>query len=152
MQVDETNVPELSIGDSALVKIDAFPKTTFTGQVTEIGNSAIRPASSQAVTGQQAAVDFEVVITLDNPPITLRPDLSATAEIIVDTRTDVTAIPIIALTVRPASDTLSQTSREENKASNTAIMVGARPTELELDGVFRLRGGRASFVPKSAFR
>ncbi|HCR04155.1 MAG TPA: efflux RND transporter periplasmic adaptor subunit [Gemmatimonadetes bacterium] len=147
VQVDETNVPELSIGDSALVKIDAFPKTTFTGQVTEIGNSAIRPASSQAVTGQQAAVDFEVVITLDNPPITLRPDLSATAEIIVDTRTDVTAIPIIALTVRPASDTLSQTSTEENKASNTAIMVGALPTEPEDDGVFRLRGGRASFVP-----
>jgi HlyD family secretion protein len=147
VQVDETNVPELSIGDSALVKIDAFPETTFTGQVTEIGNSAIRPASSQAVTGQQAAVDFEVVITLENPPVTLRPDLSATAEIIVDTRTDVTAIPIIALTVRPASDTLSQTSREENKASNTAIMVGTRPTEPELDGVFRLSGGRASFVP-----
>ena len=147
VQVDETDVPELSIGDSALVKIDAFPEATFTGQVTEIGNSAIRPASSQAATGQQAAVDFEVVIILENPPVTLRPDLSATAEIVVDTRTDVTAIPIIALTVRPASDTLSQASREENKASNTAVLVGARPTEPEIEGVFRLSGGRASFVP-----
>jgi len=147
VQVDETNVPELSIGDSALVKIDAFPEATFTGQVTEIGNSAIRPASSQTMTGQQTAVDFEVVITLENPPVTLRPDLSATAEIVVDTRTDVTAIPIIALTVRPASDTLSQASREDNNVPNTAIVVGARPTGPELDGVFRLSGGRASFVP-----
>ena len=143
VQVDETDVPELSIGDSARVKVDAFPETSFTGKVTEIGNSAIRPASS----GQQAAVDFEVVVTLENPSVTLRPDLSATAEIVVDTRTDVAAIPIIALTVRPASDTLSQASREENMASNTAVMVGARATEPELDGVFRLIGGRASFVP-----
>ena len=147
VQVDETDVPELSIGDSAGVKIDAFPETSFAGTVTEIGNSAIRPASSQAATGQQAAVDFEVVITLDNPSVALRPDLSATADIVVDTRTDVTAIPIIALTVRPASDTLSRDAREEKDASNAAVSVGARPTEPELEGVFRLSGGRASFIP-----
>jgi len=37
VQVDETDVPELSIGDSARIKIDAFPETIFTGQVAEIG-------------------------------------------------------------------------------------------------------------------
>ena len=147
VQVDETDVPELSIGDSARVKIDAFPEMSFTGQVTEIGNSAIRPASSQTATGQQAAVDFKIVITLENPPVALRPDLSATADIVVDTRTDVTAIPIIALTVRPASDTLSRASREASKVSNTAVRVGPRPSEPELEGVFRLSGGRASFIP-----
>jgi len=147
VQVDETGVPELSIGDSARVKIDAFPEASFIGKVTEIGNSAIRPASSQAATGQQAAVDFEVVITLDNPPVALRPDLSATADIVVDSRTDVTAIPIIALTVRPASDTLSRASRAENKEANTEVTVGAITSEPELEGVFRLSGGRASFIP-----
>ena len=139
VQVDETDVPELAIGDSARVKIDAFPGDTFIGQVTEIANSAIR--------GQQAAVNFEVVITLASLPVVLRPDLSATADIVVDTRTGVTAIPIIALTVRPASDTLPQSSRNTNTASTTAVSVGADPAEQELEGVFRLSGGRASFVP-----
>ena len=139
VQVDETDVPELAIGDSARVKIDAFPGDTFIGQVTEIANSAIR--------GQQAAVNFEVVITLASLPVVLRPDLSATADIVVDTRTGVTAIPIIALTVRPASDTLPQSSRDTNTASTTAVSVGADPAEQELEGVFRLSGGRASFVP-----
>lgn len=147
VQVDETDVPELAIGDSANVKIDAFPETSFTGRVTEIGNSATRPASSQATTGQQAAVDFEVVITLDNPLVALRPDLSATADIIVDTRADATAIPIIALTVRPASDTLSRAARERNESSEAEIRVGARASEPELEGVFRMNGGRASFIP-----
>src|SRR6185436_5028502 len=92
VQVDETDVPELSLGDSAEVKIDAFPDRTFTGRVTEIGNSAIRPPSSQtAGAQQQAAIDFEVVITLDDPPVTLRPDLSATADVVTDTRTNVVA-------------------------------------------------------------
>ena len=153
VQVDETDVPELSIGDSVRVKVDAFPKASFTGKVTEIGNSAIRPASSQAATGRQAAVDFEVVITLENPPVALRPDLSATADIVVDSRTDVTAIPIIALTVRPASDTLSRASREESKASNTEVTVGSKhvrtgtrrrfPAERR-QGEFHTGGGRDS--------
>jgi HlyD family secretion protein len=108
VQVDETDVPELAVGDSAEVKIDAFPNQTFTGRVTEIGNSAIRPPSSQAAGAQQqqAAIDFEVVITLDNPPVTLRPDLSATADVVTDTRTHVLSVPIIALTVRSKADTL----------------------------------------------
>src|SRR5205085_12309384 len=94
VQVDETDVPQISLGDSADVKIDAFPNQTFTAHVTEIGNSAIRPPSSQAATGtQQAAIDFEVVLTLDHPPATLRPDLSATADIVTDSRTSALSIP-----------------------------------------------------------
>ena len=146
VQVDETDVPELSIGDSARITIDAFPADTFSGWITEIGNSAIRPPSPQAAGGQQAAIDFEVVITLDDPPVVLRPDLSATAEIVTDTRANVLAIPIIALTVRPASDTLPEDQREPRGAA------GGQPsaensTEPELEGVFRARGRRVSYVP-----
>ena len=146
VQVDETDVPELSIGDSARVSIDAFPGDTFAGIVTEIGNSAILPPSSQTTTGQtQAAIDFEVVITLKDPPVILRPDLSATADIITDTRTDVTAIPIIALTVRPASDTAAQTDAER-KETDAAISAG-EAAEDEIEGVFKVSGDRVSFIP-----
>ena len=146
VQVDETDVPQLSIGDSARVNIDAFPADTFAGTVTEIGNSAIRPPSSQTTTGQtQAAIDFEVVITLANPPVILRPDLSATADIVTDTRTNVTAIPIIALAVRPATDTIVQTDAERKK---TAAAIGSGETAgAEIEGVFKVSGDRVAFIP-----
>ncbi|HSH74814.1 MAG TPA: efflux RND transporter periplasmic adaptor subunit, partial [Longimicrobiales bacterium] len=85
VQVDETDVSRISLGDSAAVRIDAFPDRDFVGRVSRIGNSAIT-APSQQTSGQQAAIDFEVVLTLDPSDAVLRPDLSATADIVVDTR------------------------------------------------------------------
>ena len=57
-------------------------------------------APRQQTSGQQAAIDFEVVITLDPTDVDLRPDLSATADIVTETRKDALSVPIIALTVR----------------------------------------------------
>ena len=100
VKVDETDVARISIGDSAQVQIDAFPDTTFTGHVVEISNSSVKGA-----TGQQTdqAIDYEVTIRLDNAPAETRPDFSATAKIVTDTRRDALSIPIIALTVREDS-------------------------------------------------
>src|SRR5207247_883608 len=82
VQVDETDVVRLHLGDSVEVTIDAFPDTTFIGRVTKVSNSAILTAAS-AVGGAQSdrAVDYEVEITLSNPPPEVRPDLSATAHL-----------------------------------------------------------------------
>ncbi|MEX2466917.1 MAG: efflux RND transporter periplasmic adaptor subunit [Gemmatimonadota bacterium] len=135
VRVDETDVPRIALGDSATIRIDAFPDRRFTGRVTEVGNSAITPPSQQAA-GQQAAIDFEVVLTLDEPEVELRPDLSATADIVVATRDDVLAIPIIALTVRAGSEADSTSS------SGT----GADAPD-DQEGVFVVREGRVRFVP-----
>ncbi|NNK63832.1 MAG: efflux RND transporter periplasmic adaptor subunit [Gemmatimonadetes bacterium] len=129
VQMDETDVPRLALGDSAEVDIDAFPDQTFTARVTEIGNSAIRPPSQNAASGQQQAIDFEVVLTLDPTDVELRPDLSATASIVTDMRDDAVAVPIIALTVREDS---------------TRAATGDTP---ELEGVFVVEAGTASFRP-----
>src|SRR4030088_1051096 len=98
VKVDETDVARIALGDSAVIQIDAFPDTTFLGKVTKISNSAVKAAA----TGQNAdqAVDYEVTIQLLNTPTETRPDFSATAKIITDTRKHVLSIPIIALTVR----------------------------------------------------
>lgn len=134
VQVDETDVPRVSLGDSATVRIDAFPTRTFTGRVTQIGNSAIRPPTQQAA-GQQAAIDFEVVITLDPTDVELRPDLSATADIVTDISPDAVSIPIIALTVR-----------EPERDTADAAAAARRDTPDE-EGVFVVKEGKVSFTP-----
>jgi len=100
VKVDETDVSRISVGDSAVVQIDAFPDTTFIGRVVEISNSSVRAAGAAAAPQGDQAIDYEVTIELVNAPEDTRPDFSATAKIVTDMRTKVLSIPIIALTVR----------------------------------------------------
>ncbi|MDZ4674495.1 MAG: efflux RND transporter periplasmic adaptor subunit [Gemmatimonadota bacterium] len=133
VKVDETDVVKLEINDSVQVEIDAFPDTSFSGRVTEISNSAQLTA---AATGDRA-VDFDVEITLDNPPSDIRPDLSTTARIITETRNQVLSVPIIALTVRAHEDLPN-----EFKAAGQPAGKG-----VDREGVFLVRNGVATFVP-----
>lgn len=137
VQVDETDVPKIALGDSASVRIDAFPDETFVGRVTEIGNSAIRPPSQQAA-GQQAAIDFEVVLTLDSTDAPLRPDLSATADVVTEMRRDVLAVPIIALTVREPK------KEEADSAAPASAPRDGEDTDVE--GVFVVVDGVVTFT------
>lgn len=145
VQVDETDIPEISLDDSASVRIDAFPKTEFTGHVTEIGNSAIRPPTQQA-SGQQAAIDFEVVITLDPTDADLRPDLSATADIVTERRDSVLAVPIIALTVRDRSEIEGDSAKADSAAQAAAAAAGSDENN-DVEGVFVVHAGKAVFTP-----
>jgi HlyD family secretion protein len=130
VKVDETDVSRISIGDSTVVQLDAFPDTTFVGRVVKISNSSVRGAAATS-TGDQA-IDYEVTIRLLNPPKDTKPDFSATAKIITDMKTNVLSIPIIALTVR------------ENEALNNAdtAQVPGRPRttkqigKKDVEGVF----------------
>lgn len=147
MEVDETDVPEIAVGDSAVLELDAFPDQVFSGRVTEIGNSAIVPPSTTAGTGQTAAIDFEVVLTLDDPAVALRPDLSATADIVTATRRAVTSIPIISLTVRQNDE--EEDAEEDEEASQNQRPQGpvARGQQVrEIEGVFVVRDGTAHFT------
>ncbi len=130
VKVDETDVARISVGDSALIQIDAFPDTTFIGRVVEISNSSVTKAAG-ANTGDQA-IDYEVRVQLLNPPIDTRPDFSATAKIVTASRTKVLSIPIIALTVR---------ENEKLPNADTAVTVGrAQPAKevgkRDVEGVF----------------
>lgn len=135
VQVDETDIPSLSLGDSASIELDAFPNISFTGQITEIGNSAILPPSVSG--SQQTTIDFEVVITLDETSVELRTDLSATAQIVTDRRKAVVVIPIIALTVRDREEV------EGGEASGSAPRASGDFDDVE--GVFLVNEGIVSF-------
>ncbi len=104
IQVDETDIVSVQMGQSADVSIDAIPKQTFKAIVTEIGDNAIvrstGVSTSQQTTASQEAKDFKVVVTLQDPPPNIRPGLSATAKITTATRSNALVIPIQALTLR----------------------------------------------------
>ena len=138
IEVDETDVPQIAVGDSASLEIDAFPDTSFAGTVTKIGNSSLRPRTA-TTSSQDQAVDFEVRITLADPPPGIRPDLSTTADVITATRQDVMAIPIIALTLESVSDL--------EEGWEDRLPEGMRSDPEELEGVFVVEGERARFQP-----
>ncbi len=141
VKVDETDVVRLALNDSVSVSIDAFPDTTFIGKVTKIGNSA---ATTSTATTADRAVDFEVEVTLTNPPADVRPDLSMTARIITDTRKGALSIPIIALTARAHESVGTELKQAAPKtAADTAN--GKKPKERE--GVFVVNNGVAMFRP-----
>ena len=146
IRVDETDVPEIKLNDSTTVEIDAFPKQKFLGRVTEISHSSTRPPESVAQQGGAGtqSVDFEIVIRLDNPPRTLRSDLSATAEIVTASKRKVLSIPIIALTVRERGN-VKALPTDDPKAKKAAE-AAERDKSVDEEGVFIVRDGKSKFV------
>ena len=83
VEVDETDIPNVKLGQVAKVTIDAMSGKTFTGKVTEIGNSPIQAAGSSTAS---QATNFKVKVTLDGEVPEVRPGFTCTAEITTATR------------------------------------------------------------------
>ncbi|HUV37279.1 MAG TPA: efflux RND transporter periplasmic adaptor subunit [Patescibacteria group bacterium] len=132
VEVDETEVVHISLGDSARVTLDAFPDTSYAGVVTEVGNS---PILSTSVAGAQG-IDFKVVITLTDEIDIVRPGLSADAEITVARRDSALSISIQSLTVRRQKDL---------KGSSPADTTELADDDEDIEGVFVVEGNRARF-------
>lgn len=151
VEVDETDVPSIELGQSALVTIDALPDKSFSGIVTEIGNSPILATQGA---GTQATM-FKVVVTLDNEIPSVRPGFTCTADITTAVRSETLAIPIQATTVREVmidkdgkmvrTDTEPRRRGVEPAVSAAELPAGA--TEDEVEGIFVARQGRAVFLP-----
>ena len=108
IKVDETDIVNVQIGQSADVTVDAMPSKVFKGHVTLVGDQALLRSTGQATSpstsGTEEAKDFKVVITLDNPSSDLRPGLSTTAKITTAHKTNVLSLPIQALTMYNPDD------------------------------------------------
>jgi len=140
VQVDETDVVRLHLGDSVQVTIDAFPDTSFVGRVTKISNSAQLSSASTASGSNTRAVDFDVEVTLEHPPADIRPDLSCTARMVTDTRKDALSIPIIALTVRDNTPVPNESVKRDTTKAKPGV-------KSETEGVFVVTDGIANFRP-----
>ena len=68
VKIDETDIVNLRMGQSADVSVDALPGRVFKGHVTEVGDQALLRstgvATSQSTTGTEEAKDFKVIVTL----------------------------------------------------------------------------------------
>jgi HlyD family secretion protein len=154
VKVDETDIVNLHLGQSAEVAIDAIPKKTFHGTVSEIGDNAIVRSSgvstSQSTTASEEAKDFKVVVTLTDPPKDLRPGLSTTAKITTATRSGALALPIQSLTLR-TKDQIEQQNNQPGSvhaAPPAAKEVASKSKKQDdVQGVFVIRNKKAMFVP-----
>jgi len=154
VEVDETNVPNVTIGQPAVITIDALPDRTFKGHVSEIGNSPIQQTG--AATGARQATNFKVVVVLDEEIPEVRPGFTCTADITTATRTRVVAVPIQAVAVRElVFDANGQWVREPPADRRrrrfvepvAAMELQEGQTRKETEGVFVFRSGRVEFVP-----
>jgi len=144
VKVDETDIVNVALGQSADVTVDALPGKIFKGHVTSVGDQALLRttgiATSQSTTGTEEAKDFKVIVTLDTPSTDLRPGLSATAKITTAQKENVLTIPIQALTLHDSAE-------DNKKPGSVSTNVKSNPVQ----GVFTLQkiSGklRAIFVP-----
>jgi HlyD family secretion protein len=136
MMVDETSVPEVKVGQKANLNIDAYPNRTFEGIVTEVGSSPIAKNDPDllSLTQGSEAINFKAKIRVVNPPDTIRPGFSVTADILTGRKEGATAIPIQALVVRDVP-------KKDGKPA--ASSSGERPKTEE--GVYLVKNQKLAF-------
>ena len=116
IEIDENDVINVSMGDTAEVEIDAFADTTFKGVVTQIANSA----TVKGLGTQEQVTNFEVTVALFDYNEKFRPGMSTTVDIITETRDDVLKVPIQAVTVRPKDKLEKKPGVEEHPESESS--------------------------------
>jgi len=150
VEVDETDIPNVTLGQKAKITIDAAPGKTFTGHVVEIGNSPIQAAGS---TSASQATNFLVKVKVDDQIPDVRPGFTCTAEITTATRQQVLGVPIQATTVREmVVDASGSIVRDDPKAAKgrpgsvQAQELKPGQERKELEGVFVVKDNKAVFT------
>ncbi len=156
INVDETDVVNVALGDESEVEVDAIPDRKLEAVVAEIANSPI-VATSGAASQSADVKDFEVVLRLVAPVKELRPGLSCSADITTDVRSDALVVPVQALTVRDFDlldsgevviPTPADVDREKAAEKSGTLQAAStqRRKKKETTGVFvRGPGDRAEF-------
>jgi HlyD family secretion protein len=152
LEVDETDIPNVKIGQMAKVTIDAIPDKTFTAKVTEVGNSPIQAAAAAS----SQAINFKVVVTIQDEILEVRPGFTCTADITTATRKGAVSLPIQATAVRElVFDAKGNVVREQadpkkpRRPGPVTATAELKPgqTKKESEGVFVIKDGKALFLP-----
>lgn len=144
--VDEADIGRIGVGQDAKFTVDAYPESTFRGTV---GQVRIAPIIVQNV------VTYDVVITVDNTDMKLKPGMTANVSIIVDTKKNVLKVPNGALRFRPTEKTTAGPTAQ--KGPGVWIEENGKPKRVPIkpgisDGTFTeilsgdLKDGQPVFV------
>ncbi|HWR84293.1 MAG TPA: efflux RND transporter periplasmic adaptor subunit [Candidatus Deferrimicrobium sp.] len=158
VEVDETEVAKVEVGQEVEIEVDAFQDTTFKGQVVEIGNTAI-------VTGlgtQDQSTNFKVKVIFQDPNVKIRPGMSATVDITTSRRDDILCIPYGAVVMRSFDmDSLSRARHQDSSGQSNSIVGQVHAADStakdslpsdedkerkELKGVFTIKDGKVRFI------
>ena len=138
IEVDETDIVDVQVGHESVIKVDAYPDSSFKGVVTKVGHSPILSLGSQ-----QQATSFEVVVQLTETIPNVRPGLSCKAEITTGYREKAIAVPIQALTLRKPSELKQEKKRARRRRTSEAA--NDMTKEEESQGVFVINDGKVTF-------
>ena len=151
VNVNENDVVDVKVGDTARISIDAYPDREVRGIVREIASTAL----TRNLGTQEEVTNFEVKISIPNPAVRLRPGMSATADVETATVKSVIAVPIQSVTVRRTDSALSPEEQERqrireaerDKGDNRADVTN-ETQEKQKERAQRLKLQRVVFVKK----
>jgi len=96
VDVDETEIIKVKKGQKAKIEVDAYPDTVFSGEIVEVGNTAV--VSGRGTTDQ--STNFKVKVLFMDSNVDIKPGMSATVDIITDEKIDVLTVPYGAIVMR----------------------------------------------------
>jgi HlyD family secretion protein len=131
LDVDENDIVTVALGDIAEIEVDALPDRKLTGTVYEIGNSAKTQGAERQGEAQNVKTEFLVKVAISDPPAELRPGMTASADIVTDTKESALSVPIQCVTVR----TLDQLKAGKEGAEAEQAVAAFKPDE---DGFVQL--------------
>jgi HlyD family secretion protein len=134
VNVDENDIVSIRTGEAAEIQTDALLAQPLKGKVSEISSSA--NTAAQGTTQQKT--EFEIKIAIANPPKTLRPGMTATADIVTHTNATALSVPLQSVALR----TVDQLVRKGEKRKDAEARFKAdRDGFVEV--VFVIEGGKA---------
>jgi HlyD family secretion protein len=137
VDVDENDVVQVTVGDTARIQVDAYPDRIFNGTVTEIAHAA----KTRGLGTQEEVVNFEVKIRIIETDVMLRPGMSMIADIETATRENVLAVPIQSVTIR-VDDSEPEQTQTNQQPQRRRMSVADKPNEI----VFVVEDGTAKSV------
>lgn len=144
VDVSETDVILLSIGDTARISVDAMPDKKINALVYEIANTA----KTKGLGTQEEVTNFEVKMRIIDRDIVLRPGMSMVADIETETKQNVLAVPIQSVTTRAPKTDMAEASTDGQ--TGTFVMDGGpgkKETMKPKEVVFVLEAGVVKAVP-----
>ncbi len=157
VEVDETEINKVALGQDVKIEVDAFIDTVFAGKVVEIGNTALISGNGS----QDQSTNFKVKVIFNDENVRIRPGMSATVDIVTNKKGNALSVPYSAIVMRSFDlDSLEKAknnivdSNSESVDKNAVHAADSNEVEKtdsekereELKGVFVVRDSKAQFI------